>query len=123
MPSGLRPVVSRQEGKNQMEGLWGPVTSTMNWCEGNYVLVSWIAEFWNALTSLFIALLGVLGWRLHRHHDLGMQLAFIALAVIGFGSFAFHGTLRFETQMMDEIPMIWAFAGGAVICAIISYLT
>ncbi len=91
-----------------MEGLWGPVTSTMNWCEGNYVLVWWIAEFWNALTSLFIALLGVLGWRLHRHHDLGMRLAFIALAIIGFGSFAFHGTLRFETQMMDEIPMIWA---------------
>jgi dihydroceramidase len=90
-----------------MEGFWGPVTSTMNWCEGNYVLVSWIAEFWNTLSSLFIVLFGVVGWRLHRDHDLGIQVAFIALAVVGVGSMAFHGTLLFETQMMDEIPMIW----------------
>ena len=91
-----------------MEGFWGPVTSTMNWCEENYVLVSWIAEFWNSLSSIFILVVGLIGWRLHRNHDLGMQIAFIALGIIGFGSMAFHGTLRFETQMMDEIPMVWA---------------
>jgi len=90
-----------------MEAFWGPITSSMDWCEGHYRVVPWIAEFWNTVTSLIIALFGLVGWRLHRNHDLGMRLAFIALAVVGLGSVAFHGTLRFEAQMMDELPMMW----------------
>ena len=31
-----------------------------------------------------------------------------ALILVGIGSTAFHGTLMFEAQMLDEIPMIWA---------------
>jgi dihydroceramidase len=90
-----------------MDAFWGPITSTIEWCEGNYMIVPWVAEFWNTVTSLIIALFGLVGWRLHRDHDLGMRLAFITLAVVGLGSVAFHGTLRFEAQMMDELPMMW----------------
>ena len=31
----------------------------------------------------------------------------LLLAVIGFGSFAFHATLLFETQMADEVPILY----------------
>jgi hypothetical protein len=31
----------------------------------------------------------------------------LLLITIGLGSAAFHGTLRFEYQLWDELPMIW----------------
>jgi dihydroceramidase len=28
-------------------------------------------------------------------------------AIVGLGSFIFHATLRWEAQLMDELPMVW----------------
>ena len=43
----------------QAEGYWGPVTSSIDWCEENYVQSYYIAEFWNTITNAgFIALGG-----------------------------------------------------------------
>jgi hypothetical protein len=36
-----------------------------------------------------------------------IRLAFALLLVVGLGSIAFHGTLRFELQMLDELPMLY----------------
>jgi dihydroceramidase len=30
-----------------------------------------------------------------------------SLLVVGIGSLLFHMTLRYEMQLMDELPMIW----------------
>lgn len=32
----------------------------------------------------------------------------LGIGIVGFGSFLFHMTLKFEAQLLDELPMIWA---------------
>ncbi len=41
-------------------GYWGSTTSTFDWCEINYEVTIYVAEFWNTLSSLFILLIGVI---------------------------------------------------------------
>lgn len=91
-------------------GYWEPVTASVDWCEANYAVTRYVAEFWNALSSLAICLVGLIAlWLCHAFR---LERRFYVLQslviVIGIGSAAFHGTLRYDTQMWDEIPMIWA---------------
>ncbi|KAI8607261.1 ceramidase [Chytriomyces sp. MP71] len=91
-------------------GFWGEPTSTLDWCEENYVVTKYIAEFWNSTSNalyilfMFVGLfsaarLGVTEWRVY--------LSLYSIAIVGVGSFLFHATLWYETQMMDELPMIY----------------
>jgi hypothetical protein len=41
-------------------GYWSPRTASVNWCEPDYVYTPYVAEFWNTLSSVPIALLGAL---------------------------------------------------------------
>jgi len=91
-------------------GFWGPVDVTMDWCEGNYEVVSYIAEYWNTISSLPIIALGLFGafnTRRHATLDLRFTLGFLMLALVGCGSAAFHATLRRQAQMLDELPMMF----------------
>ena len=90
-----------------MSGHWGDVTSTMDWCELNYTVTPFVAEWWNTTSSLVILFLGLYGFFAHRTSSLGMRIAFLSMGVVGLGSVMFHGTLRFEMQLMDELPMLW----------------
>ncbi|KAJ3333661.1 Alkaline ceramidase 3 [Blyttiomyces sp. JEL0837] len=91
------------------DGYWGPVTSSLDWCEENYIVSHYVAEWWNTLTNLyyhFYAIIGAimvykLGAESRHYWPLG------GLALVGTGSVLFHGSLLFETQMMDELPMIF----------------
>lgn len=69
-----------------------------------------IAEFANTLSNLFFILLAAYGWRKARKHRLPLELAILHLgiATVGVGSFLFHGTLLYEWQLADELPMLWA---------------
>ena len=84
--------------------------STVDWCEPNYVWVSFVAEFWNTLTSVPMGLAGLFGliacWFSKERIPLRFQVSFLALSAIGFGSVAFHGTLLRVSQATDELPMI-----------------
>jgi dihydroceramidase len=89
-------------------GIWGTPTSTVDWCELNYAVTPYVCEFFNSLSSLAMVAAGALGIFLHRRvFDTQMLFAFGLLSLVGLGSIAFHGTLRFELQLFDEIPMLY----------------
>ncbi|KAI7886283.1 alkaline phytoceramidase family protein [Lichtheimia hyalospora FSU 10163] len=91
-----------------VEGYWGPITSSVDWCEENYTHSYYVAEYWNSVSSLAMVLLGALGVALH-HRSLGWRLSvsYLLIVVVGIGSILFHATLQFENQMWDEVPMVW----------------
>jgi len=87
-------------------GVWGIPTASIDWCEQNYAVTPWIAEFWNTLSSLAMVVAGVVGVRTRRFAG-EVRIAFALLILVGLGSIAFHATLRFELQMLDELPMLY----------------
>ncbi|KAH8775840.1 alkaline ceramidase [Hyaloscypha finlandica] len=91
------------------EGYWAPVTSTINWCEEDYYATIYSAEIINTLTNLLFIGLGIKGIRncLKYEHDSVFLVAFIGYLLVGSGSFAFHSTLKYPMQLVDELNMIY----------------
>jgi len=89
---------------------WGVPTSSVDWCEKNYEVCRFIAEFWNTVTSSFIAILGLVGLYLSLRERIEKRFAvlYAGIIVVGLGSVAFHGALLLEYQLLDELPMIWS---------------
>jgi len=91
-------------------GYWGAITANYDWCETNYAHSHYIAEFFNTLSSIPIALVGLAFVRksLRFRYGLKFVLAGFGVFVVGVGSVAFHGTLLREGQVLDEVPMLWS---------------
>ncbi|EFA80388.1 alkaline dihydroceramidase [Heterostelium album PN500] len=103
---------------------WGKPTSSIDWCEPNYVKSPYICEFYNTLSSLVITFYALYGMYLtnctsfsghNTYHlkvlaSLGLKgrlnLGLFSLAIVGIGSAAFHATLLYQNQLFDELPMI-----------------
>ncbi|MEZ0310905.1 MAG: ceramidase domain-containing protein [Myxococcota bacterium] len=83
------------------------MTSTVDWCEPNYLATSLIAEPWNTVSSLAMVVAGLLGLLRHRELAGRYRVAFSLLVLVGLGSIAFHASLRFGTQLLDELPMVY----------------
>ena len=94
-------------GKYLKNAYWGPVTSNIDWCETNYALSPYIAEFFNSLTSLAFVVAGIYGIVQCRRTgaDIKFTLCCIGIALVGVGSTLFHATMLRETQTADEAPM------------------
>ncbi|XP_015759291.1 PREDICTED: alkaline ceramidase 3-like isoform X3 [Acropora digitifera] len=92
-----------------IEGFWGDVTSTLDWCEENYVVSAFLAEFWNTISNWVFLIPPAFGAYLSFKNGLEHRytLSFIALCVVGLGSVCFHATLLYEMQLLDELPMIY----------------
>jgi dihydroceramidase len=89
-------------------GFWGPPTSSVDWCEANYAYSPYVAELFNTASSLAMVLVGLFGAWVHRHVlERRFLFAFGLLSLVGVGSVAFHGTLLFQLQMLDELPMVY----------------
>ncbi|KAJ2159219.1 alkaline ceramidase ydc1 [Coemansia sp. RSA 552] len=82
------------------------------WGESNY-----IAEFWNCLTNITMIILALLGLRSSIRHGHGKRVTamYVGLLFVGCGSACFHATLKYTTQLLDELPMLY-------VCAITFYL-
>lgn len=92
-------------------GFWGEPSSTIDWCEVNYLVHGHVAEFSNSLTSFFLVFAGAFPILFHawlwKYMEARFWLANVSIIVVGLGSVAFHGTLQFRYQMWDEVPMLW----------------
>ncbi|KAG0324055.1 Alkaline ceramidase 3 [Dissophora globulifera] len=99
----------------QLAGYWGNPTSS-DWCESNYDRSYYIAEFFNSLSSFSMILVGLAGVYLHSTFEKRFLLTFGSIVVVGIGSIAFHGTLLFPLQMLDEVPMVYCVLTLAYCC-------
>ena len=86
-------------------GYWGPVDTTTTFCEAHYSFSPYFAEFFNAWTSVIYVIVGAYLIRKFRR-DTWVTIAALWLIVIGGGSFAFHATMRYSMQLLDELPML-----------------
>jgi dihydroceramidase len=100
-------------------GYWEPHSSSIDFCESNYLHSVYAAEPHNVWSSVLgIAMLGVLGlWQSlsasvrrsagHPVSERRVKVAFAVLVLTGLGSAGLHGTLHWIFQSSDELPMIY----------------
>ena len=87
---------------------WGPPTASSNFCEEDYVITTYVAEFINTLTNLTYIIYCLHGLHnLHLRHRLTWSAALPHLGLLGVGvcSAAFHITLREYPQLADDLSM------------------
>ncbi|CAF1261747.1 unnamed protein product [Adineta steineri] len=93
-----------------------PGSSTVDWCEPNYVVSEYIAEFWNTVSNIFFFLIPPIMIYLFRPYSKrvanGIAILWILLIVIGIGSVYFHATLSLVGQLVDEISILWVVTAG-----------
>jgi len=89
---------------------WGKPTASIDWCEPNYIVSPYIAEFWNSISSLWLCVLAIFGLYVSKLDSLDRRvpIAYLGLCIVGIGSTAFHATLLYEHQLLDELPMIYS---------------
>jgi len=91
------------------EPFWGEHTATVDWCETNYAVCRFIAEFWNTTSNLALILPALFGIAVFFKYPFEKRFLFawLSLLTVGVGSWCFHMTLRYDMQLLDELPMIW----------------
>ena len=91
-------------------GYWSPSTSSIDWCERNYAVTYYIAEFWNCVSSFSMCLIsGILLLRgFYYQLETRFLLLSLSFGIVGLGSVYFHGTLTHWGQMADELPMVYS---------------
>ena len=79
---------------------WGTPDASVSFCETAYMHSTWIAEYYNTMSSCFYLFVGWL--------FLQTRIRPIAIGVIwiGLGSIMLHGTLRYYGQWADELAML-----------------
>ncbi|SPO03940.1 related to YPC1 - Alkaline Ceramidase [Cephalotrichum gorgonifer] len=95
--------------KYALHGAWSPPTSAANFCEEDYVVTRYIAEFINALTNLsyiFFALRYMYGPGSQGLLSPRRDSMAASLLLVGIGSFFYHASLRQTLQFGDDLSMI-----------------
>jgi len=105
-------------GHKQRVGFWGTPTANVNWCEEDYAVTEYVAEFYNTVSSLMTyCVIGGYGISCYAG-DAATRLVAVGYAIlllIGLGSASFHGTLWRSMQLLDELPMLYLIANYLVL--------
>ncbi|KAJ7536823.1 hypothetical protein O6H91_12G083400 [Diphasiastrum complanatum] len=93
-----------------IDGYWGPITSSTECCENNYAVSPYIAEFYNTLSNIPCIILAVIGLvnSIRQRFEKRFSVLHLSTIVLGIGSVLFHATLQHVQQQSDETPMVWA---------------
>lgn len=85
---------------------WG--TSSVDFCEKNFVVSPYVAEPCNSVSAAPLIGLGLIGCRKCQRTtgNLGFALLFFLLVIVGVGTVMLHATLTAVGQAADEIPML-----------------
>ncbi|KAK6122874.1 hypothetical protein DH2020_043400 [Rehmannia glutinosa] len=79
-----------------MSSFWGPVTSTHEWCEPNYVYSSYVAEFFNTISNIPCILLALIGLvnSLRQRFEKRFSVLHLSNMTLAIGSMLYHATLQ-----------------------------
>ncbi|XP_051118344.1 alkaline ceramidase-like [Andrographis paniculata] len=95
--------------EDRVPTFWGPVTSTHDWCEANYVFYPYIAEFFNTVSNvpcIVLALIGLVN-ALRQRFEKRFSVLHLSNVILAIGSVLYHSTLQRMQQQWDETPMVW----------------
>ncbi|CAO2823602.1 unnamed protein product [Amaranthus hypochondriacus] len=94
---------------DEILNFWGPVTSSIDWCEKNYAYSPFIAEFYNTISNIPTIVLTIIGLivALSQGFEKRFTVLHLSNMVLALGSILFHGTLQRVQQQSDETPMVW----------------
>lgn len=88
-----------------------PHTSEIDWCETNYQVSPYVAEFFNTFSNipfvLFPPLLMYLFRGFSEFVSPDFNIVMGLLIIVGIGSGYFHATLSFSGQLIDELAILW----------------
>ena len=91
-------------------------SSSIDWCEYNYVVVDHVAEFYNTISNLPFMILPPILINLHHNYvnimGNGIHLMWYMLIIVGVASAFFHATLSQFGQLLDEISILWCVLSG-----------
>lgn len=81
---------------DKLLNFWGPVTSSIDWCEKNYVYSSYIAEFYNTISTIPTITLAIVGLIIALSQGFEKRFTVLHLSnmILAMGSILFHGTLQ-----------------------------
>ena len=90
-------------------GYWSPHSSSVDFCEPNYLITPYIAEFHNSWSSALITVLSLIALCYgNPTKEFRFTMMFLIMGSVGVGSVGLHTTLHWLPQSSDELPMLWA---------------
>jgi dihydroceramidase len=107
------------DSSNGGVGFWEPHTSSIDFCESNYLHTHLIVEPHNVWSSILgLSVVGSVGVLCgNPTHEWRTFLIYFILVIIGIGSACLHASLHWSFQSCDELPMVLL-----MICALYSVL-
>lgn len=91
---------------------WGATTAKSNFCEEDYAVTQYIGELINSVTNvayLIYGFYGLIKLRKSGNTDVFRTIPYWGLMSVGMCSAAFHISLKYHTQMMDDLSYSHVF--------------
>lgn len=92
--------------------------SSIDWCESNYTVLPFVAEFFNTISGVVIYMFSKVFYTKYYRYVYDIQEfsnIHYWLTLVSIGTMLFHGFLLYPFQLLDELPMLYVAAEYIVI--------